>query len=268
MRAPDPLTSPRRRPVGPLCWLFDGVWRVGCDVVPADRTATRGATSQLWKTSDAKANKAGPHHTVFGVKKNREYEESVRLGLPAPKAAGPYTPAEKYVGDWSNNKREGYGTLTKVSTAGGERGGGGGGCVPDGLPACMRRGLGCARAPVWGYLMGVSVCVSFGSLIVGVYVRTGYVCRSEHGVCARAQPNGDKYEGEWVGGLKHGGGTQWVRRDGKLRKLYTGDWVAGKQHVRTSPPHHLCPRVCVRVFVCVCVWRERENAGTVRVRVS
>lgn len=49
---------------------------------------------------------------------------------------------------------------------------------------------------------------------------------------APVQPNGDKYEGEWVAGLKQGGGTQWVRRDGKLRKLYTGDWVAGKPHVR------------------------------------
>lgn len=48
------------------------------------------------------------------MRKNREFEESVRLGLPAPKAAGPYVTGEKYVGDWHNNKREGYGTLTRV----------------------------------------------------------------------------------------------------------------------------------------------------------
>ncbi len=47
------------------------------------------------------------------------------------------------------------------------------------------------------------------------------------------QPNGDKYEGEWLAGVKHGRGTQWVRRDGKLRKLYTGDWFNGKMHVCT-----------------------------------
>jgi hypothetical protein len=46
------------------------------------------------------------------------------------------------------------------------------------------------------------------------------------------QAGGSKYEGEWLGDKRHGRGTQWVRRDGKLRKQYTGDWEMDKKHVR------------------------------------
>jgi hypothetical protein len=48
------------------------------------------------------------------------------------------------------------------------------------------------------------------------------------------QPNGEKYEGEWLDNKRHGRGTQWVRRDGKLRKQYTGDWVMGQREVCIS----------------------------------
>ena len=54
-----------------------------------------------------------------------------------------------------------------------------------------------------------------------------------------------KYEGEWLDNQKHGRGTQWVRRDGKLRKQYTGDWVHGTKQVVGCVP--FCEFLC-----CVC----------------
>ena len=75
------------------------------------------AGTQTWKIADARANKNGPHHSVFGVKKNREFEESKRIGLPVSKGAGPYQTGATYSGDWQDNRREGYGALTKVSAS-------------------------------------------------------------------------------------------------------------------------------------------------------
>ena len=58
----------------------------------------------------------------------------------------------------------------------------------------------------------------------------------------RTQADGTKYEGEWLDNQRHGRGTQWVRRDGKLRKQYTGDWVMGKREVGavSRPWHCIC----------------------------
>ena len=36
-----------------------------------------------------------------------------------------------------------------------------------------------------------------------------------------------KYEGEWRNGKPHGKGSLWKNIDGRLRKCYAGDWVAG-----------------------------------------
>jgi hypothetical protein len=37
--------------------------------------------------------------------------------------------------------------------------------------------------------------------------------------------NGDKYEGDWALGLRHGLGTLWVYRDGKYSVKYNGEWT-------------------------------------------
>mmetsp|Transcript_1027 Transcript_1027/g.2835 ORF Transcript_1027/g.2835 Transcript_1027/m.2835 type:complete len:378 (-) Transcript_1027:123-1256(-) len=42
-------------------------------------------------------------------------------------------------------------------------------------------------------------------------------------------PNGNKYEGEFLGGRRHGKGTFWVSEGRHLRKQYAGDWVEGKR---------------------------------------
>ena len=47
-----------------------------------------GSTTQLWKTNDRRAQKAGPHATVF------------------------WTNSNTYAGEWRDNKKEGRGTFT------------------------------------------------------------------------------------------------------------------------------------------------------------
>jgi len=54
----------------------------------------------------------------------------------------------------------------------------------------------------------------------------------KHGFGTQTWKNGEKYEGGWVHGKRQGKGTHWVKRSsgGKLRKLYTGDWVDNRMH--------------------------------------
>jgi hypothetical protein len=50
-------------------------------------------------------------------------------------------------------------------------------------------------------------------------------CSSRTGYGEQTWPNGNKYEGEWAGGLREGRGTMWIKgKDGKLRKVYSGNW--------------------------------------------
>lgn len=56
------------------------------NTVPGTVTAAslrRAAHEQLWKDADYKAQKAGPHHTVY------------------------WTSGERYQGEWFDNKRQG-----------------------------------------------------------------------------------------------------------------------------------------------------------------
>ena len=42
-------------------------------------------------------------------------------------------------------------------------------------------------------------------------------------------PNGDRYDGEWFEGKKHGFGTVWRCEHGKHRVEYNGTWVHNKR---------------------------------------
>eukprot|EP00775_Hariotina_reticulata_P009040 gene9040-9211_t len=42
--------------------------------------------------------------------------------------------------------------------------------------------------------------------------------------------NGDKYEGAWQNGSRHGNGTLWVLKQGKYHIRYSGDWASDLPH--------------------------------------
>ncbi len=47
--------------------------------------------------------------------------------------------------------------------------------------------------------------------------------------------NGNKYEGEWAEGLREGRGVMWIKgKDGKLRKVYSGNWKKDVKDVRRA----------------------------------
>ena len=89
------------------------------DATAASRREERaGATTQLWKTNDALANKDGPRSTVFWVNKNTytgEWRGNQKEGR------GEYTYTDKglkYEGDFLRGKRHGHGVLWQKEKGG------------------------------------------------------------------------------------------------------------------------------------------------------
>ena len=72
-----------------------------------------GSTTQLWKTNDQKAQKAGSHATVFWTNQNTyagEWRDNKKDGR------GTFTCKDKklkYEGDFVSGKRQGHGVLWK-----------------------------------------------------------------------------------------------------------------------------------------------------------
>ena len=74
----------------------------------AGNTTRKMKTTQLWKIHDSAANKRGPHGTVYWVQKEKPKDL-----FGKSKSQGPgYKVSSTYSGDWLENKRDGYGTLT------------------------------------------------------------------------------------------------------------------------------------------------------------
>ena len=55
-----------------------------------------------WKIGDAKAQKNGPHRSIYWVKKKPRQEDGSIKGEK-------WTSASRYIGDWSDNCKEGFG---------------------------------------------------------------------------------------------------------------------------------------------------------------
>jgi hypothetical protein len=50
--------------------------------------------------------------------------------------------------------------------------------------------------------------------------------------------NGDKYEGDFAEGMRHGNGAMWRYRAGKYILEYEGGWAQDKPHVSNSHPQN------------------------------
>ena len=66
--------------------------------------------------------------------------------------------------------------------------------------------------------------------------------------------NGDKYEGDWENGLRHGLGTLWIYIDGKYVVRFNGSWHKDKPAVRNC----LCNQIC-HVQGRERVWGEKQR---------
>jgi len=140
----------------------------------------------------------GLHQTVYWVKKNPKYEEEKRAGVK--QKASRYTTAKTYVGEWSHNKRCGFGTMTMKNRYKYE------GQWKDNL----REGSGTLWAKNKAGKMVKRYC--------GDWYRDQF-----HGKGVFYYPNGDRYEGMWKNHQRHGKGTmEYANGD-----IFEGSWEDG-----------------------------------------
>jgi len=173
------------------------------DATAASRREERaGATTQLWKTNDALANKDGPRSTVFWVNKNTytgEWRGNQKEGR------GEYTYTDKglkYEGDFLRGKRHGHGVLWQKEKGGRMR------RVYEG-EWCQgkRQGSG-------------TLYSSNGDVFTG-----SWNANKRHGKGKLAYEGGDYYDGDFVGGLREGYGVL-TKSNGDR---FEGNWALDKK---------------------------------------
>ena len=165
------------------------------------RTRTRPVAP--WAEADLKADKSGVHHAVFWPARNRKFAEAQRLGNRTSEPE--YRVGAKYVGDWQNNKKGGFGVQTWTT---GQRYEGG---WKDG----KREGKGTMLVPVEKGRKGALRKQYTGDWAGG----------KKHGIGVCHYANGDTYEGEWAFGKREGRGKLTCANG----DVYEGSWLADQQ---------------------------------------
>lgn len=193
-------------------------------------TRTRGApeTVNKWTLADAHAKKEGPRRTMFFV------EAKKRAGPPAGRVKaggeklGPvveWAASSSYQGEWSGDKRSGFGTMTYPSG--------------DKYEGDWADGKRHGRGTLWVKRDGTLVKRYAGDWVAGKWDGAGslfyengdryegqFVAGRRHGQGTHVFANGDVYEGEWVDNQRTGVGVLTLKNG----DVYEGHWKADKKH--------------------------------------
>ena len=128
-----------------------------------------------WKISDAKAQKNGPHRSVYWVKRKNKQEDGSIKGEK-------WTSSSRYIGDWRDNCKEGFGIQFYKN-----------GDKYEGMWAVDKRH---GQGTYWR---------NEGGKLRREYTGDWFEDRM-HGRGTFFYKNGDRYDGYWVNGLPQGEG--------------------------------------------------------------
>jgi hypothetical protein len=199
-------------------------------VIPGTLTAASlRKKEQLWKTWDGKAQKDGPHGTVYwttGERYQGEWRENKKHG----KGTVIYKNGDKYEGDWAYDLRHGLGTLWIFKN--GKYAVRYNGEWRDDQPTghgTFFEDNGDTYEGDWsnGQRHGKGRAVYGGRPVDGfggdVY-EGSFENDVKHGVGTMMYANGDIFEGGWADDKKHGPGTYFYISKGKR---FDGTWQEG-----------------------------------------
>lgn len=183
----------------------------------------------MWKSWDRKAQKDGPHHTVYWTTGER-YQGEWRDNKKHGKGTVIYKNGDKYEGDWENDVRHGLGTLwifkegKYIVRFNGEwrndQPTGHGTCFDDDGNSYEGDWLNGKRHGKGRAVYGGRAIDGFG----GDVYEGNFANDMKHGPGTMMYGNGDVYEGSWSEDKKHGSGTHYYMTKGKR---YDGVWEQG-----------------------------------------
>ncbi|PNW80755.1 hypothetical protein CHLRE_07g328350v5 [Chlamydomonas reinhardtii] len=214
--------------------------------IPGTLTAEslrRKQGDQLWKTSDQKAQKEGPHHTVYWTTGER-YQGSWKDNKKHGKGTVIYKNSDKYEGDWANDMRHGLGTLwlyrdgKYVVRYNGEwradQPTGHGTFFADNGDTYEGEWLNGRRHGKGRAVYGGRPVDGFGGDVYEGYFENDVKC----GPGTMMYANGDVYEGLWAADKKNGTGTYFYMSKGKR---FDGVWADGAIKCGTYSEIHAPP---------------------------
>jgi len=149
---------------------------------------------QQWKTNTQKAQKNGAHHAIYWVKPQQKHEDGTFKGEK-------WTTSSKYVGNWQENKKNGFGVQHYAK----------GDKYEGNWENNMRHGHG----TLW---------VMDGKKLRREYTGN-WVCDKKGGRGTMYFKNEDRYDGFWLNDVPHGEGRM-IYQNGDI---YEGQWSFGKK---------------------------------------
>mmetsp|Transcript_31969 Transcript_31969/g.28333 ORF Transcript_31969/g.28333 Transcript_31969/m.28333 type:complete len:409 (+) Transcript_31969:6-1232(+) len=153
-----------------------------------------------WKKSDIKAQKNGPHRSIYWVKKNNKKLNTGKAGAEGNKNSK-WVSSSRYIGDWRENTKEGFGIQIYKNKD-----------KYEGLWANNKRH---GQGTYWR---------NEGGKLKREYTGDWFEDR-KHGRGTFFYKNGDRYDGFWVNGKPQGEG----RIIYENQDIYEGQWHEGKK---------------------------------------
>ncbi|CAI2370797.1 unnamed protein product [Moneuplotes crassus] len=155
----------------------------------------------VWKKNDRKAQKNGPHRSIYWVKKNTKLNTDKGAREPVSSLQTKWVSSSRYIGDWKENTKEGFGIQIYKNKD-----------KYEGLWANnMRHGQG----TYWRNEAGKLKREYTGDWFED----------KKHGRGTFFYKNGDRYDGFWVNGKPQGEG----RIIYESQDIYEGQWHEGKK---------------------------------------
>ena len=167
----------------------------------SEASTTKPTMKHFWQKNDQKAQKNGPHRSIYWVKKNTKLNTDKGPADPSVGQQSQWISSSRYIGDWKENTKEGFGIQIYKNK--------------DKYEGLWEKNKRHGQGTYWRNEAGK---------LKREY--TGDWCKDKkHGRGTFFYKNGDRYDGFWVSGMPQGEG----RIIYENQDIYEGQWHEGKK---------------------------------------
>lgn len=168
----------------------------------SEAPSSRLAFEHTWKVNDKKAQKNGPHRSIYWVKKNNKLNNNKGTTDPSKPQPPKWVSSSRYIGDWKENTKEGFGIQIYKNK--------------DKYEGLWANNCKHGQGTYWR---------NEGGKLKREYTGDWFENKM-HGRGTFFYKNGDRYDGFWVNGKPQGEGR--IIYDNQ-DTIYEGQWHEGKK---------------------------------------